>query len=905
MDDPWGSPWAEEASSPGSVANIKVVSVPSISVEKEDSGGSNWGLDDGFGDWEINVSGNASSATKSAGRSESEDNESALNPNDTSTPPTYTSAWPQYPLEAANAFADTPQQASDGGIDAELHWQVEDSKEDELRPGDLSTKGSEILDRQPGLDLDLVDGKDSTDQLVEATLPTDELQGDDHAVEENTYEVTLDSHSSKDTTPNPRIEEPVQGLESPASRPSTPPSEHSHQDAVAVESPRTSFEDTPKRPQLLEGESPKVLEPVESSDNIAEDEAKGTSKPENPETSSLEGSELDTLEKASDDFGDFEEGPSEGPHESDFADLREDQSFVPDDSNLVRAVVADQSHVGGQAQSVAEAELSYGTDFGDLDITPNLSLIDDMFSDDPALCPEDTVATKDSDLVDVQEFSSIDQRKIWYRISRYGTLRKYNTGNDENYVRINWANSTVRAETLKIVARWMESYGIHGGNILGGEKRLGSLFGWRDSNSEPSIVSAEAASEILRSRSRNHQKEGSTSSIAMLSPSSVTSKDMKDRTATMRPVDQKIKPKSPLAAPPAFNWSTSQPHPPVRHSRPEKLKVPPIIPQPPPSRPMPSPGLPMPSPLSLEPLQPLKISQRHEISTGATIPPFTFPTRTTPSLTALTPRRPVPAPLRTDFTSDITADTDDDDDDDEWGEMVSSPAIPVLLPQIPMPRLGHKASQSLMNIPTINMSKQQFSSRSKHGPSMSMSESISTPGLVDRIIGSPQIKSRSRTSTVTSSPARRSHKPSVSISDGLASPGLIDSIMGSPQITSRSVRSTTASPILDLPDAWASADLSSFDIPVLQPQLGSPRLPATPKNFSPLQQHFNADTLAPPKGSPVLEVRLNRLPYLPPPLPPPRTNATLKKASEGKEGEQEKMVKDIIRALPDLSYMLR
>ncbi|KAG8424633.1 hypothetical protein J3458_001406 [Metarhizium acridum] len=85
-----------------------------------------------------------------------------------------------------------------------------------------------------------------------------------------------------------------------------------------------------------------------------------------------------------------------------------------------------------------------------------------------------------------ESFASISQRKAWYRISRFGSIRKHNGGDDDNYVRVAWKNSTIRNDTLTTVRRWMEEDSIGGRVVLG--RRLGhgggSMFNW-DSEAPP------------------------------------------------------------------------------------------------------------------------------------------------------------------------------------------------------------------------------------------------------------------------------------------------------------------------------------------------------------------------------------------------------------------------------------
>ncbi|KXH52840.1 hypothetical protein CSIM01_12454 [Colletotrichum simmondsii] len=94
---------------------------------------------------------------------------------------------------------------------------------------------------------------------------------------------------------------------------------------------------------------------------------------------------------------------------------------------------------------------------------------------DASVSPEDV-----PDRVIHDSFVSISERKMWYRLSRHESLRKHNAGDDDNYVRINWTNSTLRQETLKTVRRWIEEDSFGGRPFRGGLARNagGKSFGW-------------------------------------------------------------------------------------------------------------------------------------------------------------------------------------------------------------------------------------------------------------------------------------------------------------------------------------------------------------------------------------------------------------------------------------------
>jgi len=81
-------------------------------------------------------------------------------------------------------------------------------------------------------------------------------------------------------------------------------------------------------------------------------------------------------------------------------------------------------------------------------------------------------------------FAGIAERKAWYRISRQGSSRMHNGGDDDSYCRIAWPASRTRQETLAIVRRWMEEDSITGRPTLGRGPSRRDMFGW-DSAAEP------------------------------------------------------------------------------------------------------------------------------------------------------------------------------------------------------------------------------------------------------------------------------------------------------------------------------------------------------------------------------------------------------------------------------------
>lgn len=115
----------------------------------------------------------------------------------------------------------------------------------------------------------------------------------------------------------------------------------------------------------------------------------------------------------------------------------------------------------------------------------DLGLVDQLYPQPalPSRPPSPSAPISDRPLTDT--FSSISERKAWYRVSRAGPMRQHNSGDEGHYVRVNWPSSTVREDVVAIVRRWMEQDSISGRAVLGfGWARSsaaagkGNVFGW-------------------------------------------------------------------------------------------------------------------------------------------------------------------------------------------------------------------------------------------------------------------------------------------------------------------------------------------------------------------------------------------------------------------------------------------
>ena len=90
---------------------------------------------------------------------------------------------------------------------------------------------------------------------------------------------------------------------------------------------------------------------------------------------------------------------------------------------------------------------------------------------------------------DTTIISSTSERKLWYRISRTGTVKEHNTDDIDNYVRVTWSGSAIRARVIETVGRWASQDRSNGGITMFGNStgRPGIGFGWTEPESQKSV----------------------------------------------------------------------------------------------------------------------------------------------------------------------------------------------------------------------------------------------------------------------------------------------------------------------------------------------------------------------------------------------------------------------------------
>jgi hypothetical protein len=309
------------------------------------------------------------------------------------------------------------------------------------------------------------------------------------------------------------------------------------------------------------------------------------------------------------DFGEFEDVDADGPS-------------PPSPSELgAGPIVEEPITVDEPAPSSPSPSdnLSSGpsaiAQFGPIHFGVDLGLVAKLFNTALDAASDPDVDYEVPDHVIEDSFTTISERKTWYRISRLGSSRRHNVGDDDSYRRVSWATSTVHDDTIKIVRRWMEEDSIAGRVALGGgiSKTQKNMFGW-DSSVEPVTLDDVFKKKSPHSRAFSVQQPPRATGLSLQLADGPSKRPQ-------RPTHHASNSAGPGV--PSFGWNTASPTT-TTHAR--SISV---IPVPPSARPQgPTPQIPT-------------TAQGTKVPGGAA----------------------------------AAAADDDEDDDDEWGEMVSSPVV--------------------------------------------------------------------------------------------------------------------------------------------------------------------------------------------------------------------------------------
>ncbi|KAF7927820.1 hypothetical protein BELL_0795g00010 [Botrytis elliptica] len=998
MDDPWGSPWADELNNDDGlgVRSIDNVTdgdqVGKASEALRNNVNATWGTsDDGFGDWEedtgkkkggLGLDGAAEQwDTPNRGRELEvvKDDVGALSPGWGNTSPSPARAAPKLSpslLEEPVAIAREPspdpwanavhsdesatveEKPNSGAIITNLDTfqeVVEEATDEDFevespeafeaivpQPGDSDETKFEPVEIPFDETTDTAIGGINTDNEEAIGLGIDLEPKSDLCTE-----IIEEEHHESDDTVLPSTQVP----EHESSRPSSSPSDISHHDELLPDSPRTSLDEEPKRSRTTRAVSPDVQEPAKEFDDPAKPEnelvAEGAKSEEETDSSTEPDNEhaAVTESDAAEDDEEMEQSSNvEDPNDDDFGDFGDFEEGFSDDGeevlenhNSIEQPIS--SELATPPNESSEIRLSKRPT-EPVDFSIDLNFVKTLFGE----AKEDDNGAAEKifipDTIIADTFASTEERKMWYRVSRYGTMRKYNTGDDENYVRISWAPSQVKQETQKIVARWMEEDRNNGHLSLDGTSKGGSLFGWNDPNAPPvplaTILGSKRKSVKLEAKvaakesvevPRESSKEVTQDQSGSKSRSPSKPRERSSTNSVDSGVDIKAPPPPPVAQ---FGWASSPAMqtasgipPPDTGSFMKTFTLP--------MNPtfgnfgQLSPALPSPAPKS--PIEPPP-SFAQEVKKPR---PISMPAPSTNSSNG--------KPANLAF---ISNDSDDDEDDDEWGEMVSSPIV-TEAPKFPTRGLRHKKSMSLgdtlansITLPNPQVTKLQSGfglnpkSRLEQIPGPKSPITLQSPQL-SGTIPSP-ISSNPSFVDLWSSPATTPvpiqstalPPPSLALSATAFSDRLPQPILSSPLNTTftdtwsqppppstsvsappiTSTWSQPSSPSVPPPstsaqDPWASVDFSFFDAPTPAPAIATGPAPIllSKQTTKPRPQSYPA----PPKPKTVTFSTPSSKSTPSPPVPTYTSHDSKTKF----EMEQDEIVKRIVGGLPNLGYMLR
>ncbi|KAF4986995.1 hypothetical protein FGRMN_10584, partial [Fusarium graminum] len=591
---------------------------------------------------------------------------------------------------------------------------------------------------------------------------------------------------------------------------------------------------------------------------------------------------IDQLQTESDSWSDFE-SPTQGPPEDETPAL---QVEVSKEQPLAVEPTA-ELEVPGEPTAVRPKLPS-------VPFSVDLTKLDDLF---PSVETSFPAPEPVPDVIIDDTFASISERKAWYLMSRPGSMRKHNMGDDDNYVRVGWGNSHVREQSIGIVRRWMEEDSITGRVVLG---RRGGASGAKIFNWDSTAPATEISISELLAR-KNHSRHTSVASKGTIaSPTAVTfgwgSEPVPSPTSAAPPsvprTSNVSEPTSAAEASPVEATKTS-----IEAMRPPPLASPPkprIIEEPP-------------SPIKPTPLKPTN----RPISITQPLPFPSSPTITEPQspihLPSLLPtNRPVSisqaptSPLAQPPTN--AGWGEDEEDDDDWGDMVSSPTIETnggfssmdaIVDSIP-PSEEHTskpsiAAQSPENDAFKDMPDMETLPVPSQGFAPNGSQPLTSSWDLPLLNGVKSNHSRSTTLDMSDLPTKNTalgHLRSATVDLGTSRLPLDGA--GAVPTNSTSNQANPPTKIADMTNTWGSWGLGLLD------DSDKPVKPSDDTLFvsQALQTPFTSVDALKDKA-------LSKKPR-PMSLPvPPRPQTVVESPTD------DEMVANILRDLPDLSYMLR
>lgn len=945
MEDPWGSPWATDTNTtlePTIPRSTLELPGRTLTRQRSFSTASPWATDDdGLDDWAAGDPGLAlpTPAATSSSIWAGWGGENAPNSSQTSLAPVsraregslgiHSPSWPAAASPGLPPARTISRRSSSRSLFRQPSpdpWAVEFSENRLSLPTPALVSAEQAafstLDRHEEENEEDM-AKINEDEKAEVATPEaastqdhKTTQPTDRTQDEDVDPVT----STGDEAAKREIEDEVNTRSLSDSRHSSMSAESHHDDRP--DSPITSMdEDAKDRPQIPRRPSAKIQELVHMYDGMVKPKDNALSVPIAPggrqrSTSRGAASIRSTRTEDISEFGEFEDAESL-------------ESAPPSRKPSVGGSPRPGSSRSGPARSALDAKPSapapipeershmfqdLRAKFGPVVFTPDLESVDKLF--DVAKLDAEQPSAKDYSLDAVEgiirdSFSSVSERKTWYRISRPGSMRRHDLGDDENYRRVTWPVSKTREETNKIVRRWMEEDSGGRPSFGGGNSVKGGAFNW-DTKSEPLSMD-----QIFGKRKSAQPPKVASATVPRplsLQPKSAAahSRNLSAGVKSLPPQSPGVSSlpcPSPMSIPgppksPAFGWSTMT----DESGTPSSSR--------PPSRAVRQ---------SLE-----ATSSRFGSNTGVTT--STHEPESRPSL-QLAPPSSAPS-----VGSNALVE---EEEDEEWGEMVASPmgsSRPVsgifdMGVNSSMAELSTKAPSPAAPVNDTDATLVAVASKLEHdeGPKKARQQppTPSTDMWDFSAFDTTLAPSFSPvTPTVPAIPPTTTSKPEFDFDTPLQSPALSGpSRTGSPTAAFQlPTPSTPSGPIA----SSRTSSPASFQLPPpptppvstsskhtpkssisSQPPL-EPIRPISPAAFQlskpPSPKHSNRPSLSLGRPSPLQHVIIPKA-SSPKPMSPTVHSATMpplaKSVSFAQPDEESAAVARIVEALPDLSYMLR
>ncbi|KAJ4389022.1 hypothetical protein N0V93_006484 [Gnomoniopsis smithogilvyi] len=911
MDDPWGSPWATNDSNPSlepPPRTSTTLELPGrlLTRNRSSSSISPWAVEeDAFNEWAPSDTGLALPPTAVAngpawsgwggdnGLNSSQTQLSVRTREGSLGQPS--PSWPPAPSPGLHPSKTVSRRSSSRSLSRQPTpdpWAAEASEHRLSLPAAVHIAAEQAA----------FSTLDSHEELEESDLRESDEDGAHSAAAVDNEQVEDKPHNSEaeiEVESNSKFEdEPVvpAGTEDPGNNeddhtgsPSlsrhSSVSNGSHQEE-RPDSPITSMdEDTKDRPQGSRRSSTKVQDMVELFDGMAKRKDSGTLLVPDPNGARRRSSarSVCSIRSAGTDavseFGDFEDAEAEG-FESAVPSRQPSVSGSRPTSRASRLRSASKVSLRNAAAATSAIEApspipeepskfeEFRAKFGLVTFTPDIESVDKLF--DLAKLDKEQPPFKDYSLDTVEgiindSFTAVSERKVWYRISRPGTMRKHDMGDDDNYRRVTWAGSKVKEDATKIVRRWMQEDTYYAGRPKAGNgpKIRGGGFDWDSNNSK---VEALSFDEIFGKR-----KSVQTPKLGTAQAPRPLSLQAPAHSRNSSTGVKSLPPRSPLSIPappiaPAFGWSSGG----SGASTPVSVRPPSLLRQ----------SIEVNSTRSETSRRPSVQDSEGRSSLQLPPPPERPPSESSRTMTN-------PQPFKEHY------DDDDKDDDDEWGEMVASPATDIrpassffegslngslaslaVISQAPAAPKMDDTSTTLNTAPsTLELNTELAPERRSSAPSATGEVDVWDFSAFDNTTNMPAI------------PPTTTSKPEFDFDTPLQSPTLsIPSRTSSPA----SIH-TSKPPTPNIPQSRAGS-----------PAFELPRAPTPPTISRP--QHSAKSSLSLVRPSPLHHVSTPDLSSPDPVLP---MNAPAKTVSFAEEVVDEGLVRQVVSGLPDLSYMLR